>query len=77
MTPNEFKAWFEGFSEAVDGAPTPAQWQRISEKVALLTVGWVSPPVAVPHIIRTGIPSLPSSTPGIDLTPYNTCEVRQ
>lgn len=37
MTVNEFKAWFEGYSEAIyNGAPTPEQWQRIQEKIKQL-----------------------------------------
>jgi hypothetical protein len=34
MTPKEFKAWFEGFTEAFTGCPTKAQWARIKERVA-------------------------------------------
>ncbi len=34
MTPKEFKAWFEGFTEAFSGMPTKAQWLRIKERVA-------------------------------------------
>ena len=35
MTPNEFKAWFDGFTEAFDGKiPTKAQWTRIQARVA-------------------------------------------
>jgi hypothetical protein len=35
MTPNEFKAWFDGFTEAFDGKiPTKAQWDRIKARVA-------------------------------------------
>lgn len=34
MTPTEFKAWFEGFCEAIDAAPTPEQWAKIKAKVA-------------------------------------------
>lgn len=33
MTPLEFKAWFEGFTEALTGCPTKAQWARIKERV--------------------------------------------
>ena len=29
MTPDQFKAWFEGFCEAIDAAPTPEQWARL------------------------------------------------
>jgi hypothetical protein len=29
MTLNEFKAWFEGFIEKINGLPTEEQWKRI------------------------------------------------
>jgi hypothetical protein len=34
MTPNEFKAWFDGFTEAFTGCPTKVQWTRIKDRVA-------------------------------------------
>lgn len=34
MTPDQFKAWFEGFCEAIDATPTPEQWAKIKAKVA-------------------------------------------
>lgn len=34
MTPAEFKAWFDGFTEAFSGCPTKAQWTRIKERVS-------------------------------------------
>lgn len=34
MTPQEFKAWFDGFTEAFDRLPTKAQWARVKERVA-------------------------------------------
>lgn len=34
MTPANFKSWFEGFTEAMTGQPTKAQWARIKERVA-------------------------------------------
>ncbi len=34
MTLAEFKAWLDGFKEAIGEAPTPEQWQRVTEKVA-------------------------------------------
>ena len=33
MTVNEFKAWFEGFTESMERVPTKAQWNRIKEKI--------------------------------------------
>lgn len=37
MTLSEFKAWFEGFSEGIDKAPTEKQFAKIKAKVALIT----------------------------------------
>lgn len=37
MSPQEFKAWFEGFSEQMEGAPNKKQWTRIKEKIALIS----------------------------------------
>lgn len=34
MTPQEFKAWFEGFTEAFTSTPTKGQWARVKERVA-------------------------------------------
>lgn len=34
MTLAEFKAWFEGFTESLDGAPSEKQWKRIKARVA-------------------------------------------
>ena len=33
MTLAEFKAWFEGFTESMDAAPSKKQWERIKERV--------------------------------------------
>ncbi len=33
MTLNEFKAWFEGFTESIEKQPTAKQWARITEQV--------------------------------------------
>lgn len=33
MTNSEFRAWFEGFTEAFDTAPTKKQWERIKARV--------------------------------------------
>jgi hypothetical protein len=34
MTPSEFKAWFDGFTENMDYVPTEEQWKRIKARVA-------------------------------------------
>ena len=33
MTLSEFKAWFAGYAEEMDGPPTPKQWEKIKERV--------------------------------------------
>jgi hypothetical protein len=66
MTPNEFKAWFDGFTEAFEGRiPTKAQWGRIKERVAEIDGKPVTERVYVdrywPTYSRT-IPSYPITT---------------
>ena len=34
MTPTEFKAWFDGFTEALTGTPNKDQWKRLKARVA-------------------------------------------
>lgn len=34
MTPGEFKAWFEGFTEAFEKVPNLRQWAKIKDRVA-------------------------------------------
>lgn len=34
MTTQEFKAWFEGFTECIEGTPSKKQWERIKNRVA-------------------------------------------
>jgi hypothetical protein len=34
MTLAEFKAWFDGFTEDMEGAPSAKQWKRIKARVA-------------------------------------------
>ena len=36
MQVSEFKAWFEGFTESIEGLPNKKQWERVKEKVALV-----------------------------------------
>jgi hypothetical protein len=66
MTPNEFKAWFDGFTEAFEGRiPTKAQWGRIKDRVAEIDGKPVTERVYVdrywPTYIRT-VPSYPLTT---------------
>ena len=34
MTLSEFNAWLEGFEEAINGAPSDAQWAKIKARLA-------------------------------------------
>lgn len=45
MTPSEFKAWFEGFTDAMSGPPTKAQWAKIKERVDMIDGTPISPVV--------------------------------
>lgn len=36
MKLDEFKAWFEGFTEGMDSTPSEKQWKRIKEQVAAI-----------------------------------------
>jgi hypothetical protein len=47
MTPKEFKAWFEGFTEAMEGMPTEAQWTKVKARVAQIDGNPTSYPVYV------------------------------
>ena len=40
MRLQEFKAWFEGYTEAMKGAPTEKQWTRIKEQVKKIDGTW-------------------------------------
>lgn len=56
MTPQEFKAWFEGFTEAMEGPPTAAQWDRIQQKVKSLgpsLLPGLGAPGLLPNTVRT------------------------
>ena len=47
MTLSEFKAWFEGYTEGLEGAPTKAQFDRIKEKVKEISGTPTSYPIFV------------------------------
>ncbi len=46
MNLSEFKAWFEGFTENLDGPPGERAWKRIKERVATIKD---APPVERHH----------------------------
>mgnify|MGYP001599249857 CR=1 FL=1 len=44
---SEFKAWFDGFTEEMDGTPTPKQWKKIKERVKEITADYTPPTIFV------------------------------
>jgi hypothetical protein len=54
MTLQEFKAWFEGFTEDMSAAPSKKQWERIKKRVKEIDGSAVTYPVFVdrywPHV---------------------------
>lgn len=52
MTLSEFKAWFEGFSEGIDKAPTEKQFAKIKAKVAEITGTPTTYPVFIDRYVR-------------------------
>lgn len=75
MTPIEFKAWFDGFSEGIDKTPTQKQWTRIKERVAEIDGTPISEKVFVDrywpnyHPVYVGSPTPPPYYP----SPIWTC----
>ena len=63
MTPNEFKAWFDGFTEAFDKAPTQRQWARIKARVAEIDGKAVTERVYVDRYLPTYPPYIRWSQP--------------
>lgn len=51
MTLQEFKAWFEGFSEIMDGPPDAKQWDRIKARVSEIDSKPISYPVYIDRYV--------------------------
>ena len=78
MTINEFRAWLDGFKEAVGDAPTPDQWAKVLAKL-----GEVREPMSIspnlPNIIGPNLPNIigpywsPSIPPNVPNWPAVTC----
>lgn len=51
MTLSEFKAWFDGFTEDMPGAPTKKQWERIKSRVGEITGHAVTYPVYIDRYV--------------------------
>lgn len=58
MTINEFRAWLDGFKEAIGEAPTAEQWAKVLEKVAIVREASV-----LPYVPTTYPPTLPGTVP--------------
>lgn len=59
MKLNEFKAWFEGYTESMEGAPSKKQWERIKEQVAAVDGVAITPysyPVYIDRYVRPYYP---------------------
>ena len=72
MTINEFRAWLDGFKEAIGEAPTPEQWSRVLDKMATvrepLNIGPNLPNIIGPYwspTIPPNVPMWPSVTCGV------------
>lgn len=50
MTLAEFKAWFEGYTESLDGPPNAKQWKRIKGRVKEIDGETVTRRVFVDHL---------------------------
>jgi len=49
---SEFKAWFEGFTEDMNGPPSERQWKRIKKRVSEITSDPTPWPVFVNTYVR-------------------------
>ena len=63
MTPNEFKAWFDGFTEAFTDCPTKVQWTRIKARVAEIDGKPMTERVYVDRYYPTYIKTFPGLYP--------------
>ncbi len=52
MTLAEFKAWFDGFTEDMDGQPNKKQWERIKARVKEINGSVTTYPVYVDRYVR-------------------------
>lgn len=52
MTLEEFRAWFDGFTEEMSGPPTEKQWKRIKARVKEIDGNSPSYPVFIERYYR-------------------------
>ena len=71
MKLNEFKAWFEGYTESMEGAPSKKQWERIKEQVAAVDGVAITPysyPVYIDRYVRPFTPTYPYWVGGVGVS---------
>jgi len=52
MNLQEFKAWFDGFTENLEAAPSAKQWKRVKEQVAKIDGAPITYPVYIDRYVR-------------------------
>jgi hypothetical protein len=76
MTPQEFKAWFEGFTEAFGSKlPTKVQWARIKERVGEIDGKPITERIFVDRWYPYWQTHYATYTPTITIPYYSTCNV--
>lgn len=48
---SEFKAWFEGFTEDMNGPPNKDQWARIRKRVKEITADYTPTPIFIDRYV--------------------------
>ncbi len=69
MTLQEFKAWFEGYTEGLEATPTKAQFDRIKERVKMIDGTPMTYPIFVASPTR---PLFPYWTPSWNIEDVHT-----
>lgn len=54
MTPNEFKAWFDGFCEVLPGSPNFEQWKILKKRIKEIDANPIN---YQPHYVQYYLPS--------------------
>ena len=49
---SEFKAWFQGFTEEMDGPPNKKQWAKIQKQVEEITADYTPSRIFIDRYIR-------------------------
>jgi hypothetical protein len=71
MTPSEFKCWFQGYTEALEGTPSVAQWARIKARVAEIDGRAITEHIYINRYVPSYHPNYYYGTPYT--VPYTLC----